>query len=619
MPPRSKSGAGAIRDIFRGARRQLDELAAANVPDPGPNEPRDGLRAGAWEGAPHDAMPPGCPVTVMGADAEGHVWCRNALGHPVMIEKWDMATIARLFAPQINYAFWAWPAWGKVKLQEGDTVREVLEVKRIERDKLFTCLANEASKKAMFDPHKQLRGRGGWKDGNGEFIWHSGRYLWKVKNGQLAAVRPGEHDGAQYTVQPETIIPWEGPIKPEESPARRILADLRTWNWERPWLDPVLVLGWIGTAFLGEAADVRPVLFTTGGKGVGKSTLHELLRYVLNRVMIQSANTTPAFIYQTIKHDTLPLLLDEVESKAGDRRGPELIELARIAYSGGNIGRGSQEGVPANYTMHSSFMFSAIIAPHMEVQDKSRMARLNLDKVAPGAKRFVVVRHEEDGRMILRQVMEGWQRFRDTLLPDWWNVLQPQGFDSRIIDTFGTLLAMADLLVGPEALEEMGLPVTEPTRLGEIIKDAISADLDEHVDKWQKCLNLLLMSQIDQLRNGKRPTVGGVMDELSSSPLEMDIKLARECLEAINLGCKAKGSLGDPGGGPYLAVPPDGPAIAKVFEHTEFLKGNWFDAMKQAPKTVVIRDRENGVVRINGISRRCLLVDMGAFHAFGKG
>jgi hypothetical protein len=31
------------------------------------------------------------------------VWCRSATGDLVMLEKWDMATITKLFSPVINW------------------------------------------------------------------------------------------------------------------------------------------------------------------------------------------------------------------------------------------------------------------------------------------------------------------------------------------------------------------------------------------------------------------------------------------------------------------------------------------------------------------------------------
>ena len=68
---------------------------------------------------------------------------------------------------------------------------EVPIVKRVERDKLFTCLGNEASKRPLFDPNRQHRGRGGWATSENQFIWHSGKHLWSIE--QPAAAVANEY------------------------------------------------------------------------------------------------------------------------------------------------------------------------------------------------------------------------------------------------------------------------------------------------------------------------------------------------------------------------------------------------------------------------------------------
>lgn len=618
----TKTGTGAIRDLWADARRNHDEIAQRNFDDPNPNFARDDIKPGQWEGAPHNAMPPGCPVQVVGLDAEGKVWCITATGDLRMIEKWDMATIANLFSPYINYAFWAWPAWSKGKMDKdtGEWI-ELPKVVRVERDKLFTCLANEAAKRPMFDPSKQHRGRGGWTNNSNEFFWHSGKYMWKMRGRDVVSVRPELHDGFLYTRQPDTIQPWLGPVSVKESPAQRILDDLRTWNWERPYLDPVLVLGFIVTCFMGGALKARPIIFTTGGAGVGKSTLHDLLKHVLENIVFSTVDTTAAGIYQRMKHDALPVMVDELESKPGSTKAQAVIDIARVAYSGGDIARGGADHEGTTFKMFSSFFFSAINRPPMSTADKTRMAVLNLAKLEakPGAGRHMLVKNDTDGRMILRQVMDGWNEFSKVLQPQWWDLLAEQKLDSRAIDTYGTLLAAANLVVGPETLEAIGLPLSDAAQLGDIIGEATRADRADHLDNWHKCLNHLLSSTIDQWRDGARPTVGGTMDGLLTGGLEIDLNWAKDRLQLVNLSARKKGELGDPATGPFLAVPADGPQLAKLFANTEWHQGVWHSALKQgvASKCVVI-SRDKAVMKINGTAMRCLLIDMAAFQKYAE-
>lgn len=621
----TKTGVAAVQDIWAAARRSHAEIKDFGLADPHPDLARDGIKAGQWEGAPHDTLPPQCPVEVIGRDSAQKVWCKSATGDLVMIEKWDMATISALFSPFINYCFWAWPAFGKEKVTDKDSgeVKEVLKVKRIERDKLFTCLSNEASKpgKPIFDPSKQHRGRGAWVTSNNEFIWHSGKYLWRSVNGRLQNVPPGQIEDYLYTRQAPIIEPWDGPVTPEQSPARRIFEELRSWNWERPYLDPILVLGWIATAFMGAANDVRPVIFTSGGFGTGKSTMQGLIRRVLKGIVFTAENTTAAGIYQQMRHDALPVMVDELESKPGSDTATNVIELARIAYSGGRAARGGSDHHGTTFTLYCPFFFSAINPPPMGNQDKSRMAVLNLARLTPrpGEGRPQFISSETDGRMILRQVMDGWPRYSTQARTWWWNLLAGlQGIDSRSIDTYGTLLAAAEMLVGPEALEECGLPVTDEARLAEVIHEATAAERAERLDNWHSCLNFLMACTIESWRDGKKPTIGGVMDDLYGDSLDVDLGGAQDKLELVNLTCKRKGYVGQPSDGPFLCVPPDGPQLNKLFMTTEFRQGVWNTALKQGPPNIVVRDRIRQVVKINGVVKRCLLIDMKAFTEYAE-
>lgn len=615
--PQTQTGNRAIRAIFADAQREaVDERTDYQTPDP--NEPRAGIKAGEWEGAPFDNMPPGCPVRVVGRDAEGLVYCISTTGHMRRIERWDMQALTDLFAPDLNSLMWAWPAYGKRKVWDEDSqqLKEVQVVNRVEKDKVMMCLINEAAKKPDFDPATQHRGRGGWADSQGRFIWHSGGWLWTVKPKgaatELERARPAQHDGYLYTRQAATVEPWAQPVAAEESPARRILEDLRTWNWQRAYLDPVLVLGWIATALMGGALKARPIVFTTGGAGVGKSRLQELVRSALEGVVITSVNTTAAGIYQRVKLDALPFMVDELEAKPGSTRAESVIELARVAYTGGDISRGGQDHEATTFTARNSFMFSAIIPPPMGPQDKTRMAILNLQQLErPGnSGRDLTLHPDTDGRMLLRQVMDGWSEFQTRLLPDWSKILSAQGMSARAIDTYGTLLAAAELLVGPDVLEEIGLPVTQEGELGAIVAAATEADRAENLEHWHRAIDTLYQSEIDGWREGIKPTIGSVAEQFRAD--EIDLKYARERLELVNLGVMPKGWAAA-NAGPVLAVPADGPKLKRIFGDTEFKQGGWYLALKQAPRGIVHPARK---VKIGGSTKHCLLVDLEAFDRF---
>ena len=622
----TQTGQRAIRAIFQDAERKIEDAPA--ILDPDPNELRNGIKPGQWDGYPSSRMPgpdTGNLVRVVGRDAEAKVYVITSTGHMRGVDKWDHARIVDIWAPYTNTLKFCWPAWGKVKVTDPDTqeVVEKLVVKRAERDPVIECLINEAARKPDFDPYTQHRGRGGWQDNQGNFIWHSGGWLWVSDGKKMERARPAEHDGFLYTRMQPTIEPWSEPVSEEESPARRILRDLVSWNWQRPFLDPILCLGWIATALMGGALKARPVVFTTGGAGVGKSTLHELIRSILAGAVTTSVNTTAAGIYQRAKLDSLPFMVDELESKAGSNRAEAVIELARVAYTGGDISRGGQDHEATTFTARNSFFFSAINAPPMGTQDKTRMALLNLARLDAknGIGRKVQLAIETDGRMILRQIMDGWQRFQGELLQYYWEELAAQGLDARAIDTFGTLLAAAELLVGREALEEAGLPAGEANRVGEMVAAATAVERSENLDNWHACFDRLLQSPIDAWRDGVKPTVGSVCELFRTG--EFDARGARERLELVGLGVIDKKAQGRDGRydayGPMLAIPGHGPMLSRVFADTDWHKGVWFSALKQGPTDIVVRELGNGQkVKINGSTLHCLLVDLEAFDRFAS-
>ncbi|YBV97541.1 hypothetical protein M1D80_11870 [Phyllobacteriaceae bacterium JZ32] len=622
----TQTGRRAIRAIFVDALSKLEEAQRLTfAPDPNepradPNDPEHLIRPGKWDGYPDNAMPPYCPFRVVGRDIDGTVYCVTATGHLRAVTRFDDITLADLAAPLTNDAMHAWPAWSKEKREVDELTGETKvippRVVRLETKTAARAIINEAARLPDFNPHDQHRGRGGWVNKHNDFVWHSGKYLWRSENKRLIAAAPTMYDGFLYTRQRPSIEPWQEAVSAEESPARRIVEDLRTWKWARPYLDPVLTLGWLVTALMGGALKARPIIFTTGGAGVGKSTLHELIKNVLTGAVFSSVDTTAAGIYQQVKQDSLPVMIDELESKANSMKAQSVIELARVAYSGGDISRGGQDHEGTLFTMRASFFFSAINPPPMKSQDKTRMAVMNLAALdrTDGIRRNIVVNQETDGRMILRQILDGWKRFNEELMPFYWGILHEQGLDSRAIDTFGTLLAAAELVIGADAMEQIGLPVAEPAALGEMIGAATALERSERIDNWHACLSHLLQSTIDAWKGGEKLTIGGVCEQLTDRDKPLDIIYARERLACANLGVRPAG---DPSNGYCLAVPKDGPMLKKIFAGEDWHNSVWWDALQQAPRHIVIRDAGNKQkIKINGDTKHCLLIDLQAFEDY---
>ncbi|MGR6465432.1 hypothetical protein [Rhizobium sp. PAMB 3182] len=625
--PKLQGGIQGIRAHFQDAMMAVS--ATAELVDPDPNLMRDGIKAGQWPGAPHNGMPPNCPVTVLGMKGDT-VYAISAIGELMEITRWDLPVLARLFAPYVNYLFWAWPAFGKAK--EDPATGETLppKVERIQRDQAQIAIIAEAGRKGLFDPQQNVRGRGGWK-AQDKFIWHSGKYLFsvdietdrenKAKSWKLQAAKPGEFDGYFYAQAADTLHPWQEPIGVNDSPAHKILQDLESWKWERPYLDPILFLGWMATAIMGGALDVRPILFTMGGAGTGKSTLHGILRAIFGGTLYSTANTTAAGIYQNIRQDSRPVAVDEFERKQNSSKEDSIIELARQSYSGAKGYRGGANGDGTEFELRSSFIFSAILHPKLGQQDRTRMIILNLNPLSKSGETRQPVIQDEWGRMLLRQVMDGFHDFYWHTLPKWRRVLaDPRlGWDARAIDTYGTVLAAAEMLVGEGGMITAGLP-QDPTVRGEarididhlvdMLEAATAAERADSLPKWQEVIEKIMEAKVEGYKSGVRQTVGEIIEQLERKDGEIvGIEDARARLCLIGLGLRPKN---DPCKGYALAIPQSSDALNRIFGDSEFNHGGWTLALRQAPEAIVPRDlsRKHKNVTINRVTKNVTLVDL---------
>ena len=613
-----QTGPRAIAAHFRDAMAELESRTA--LVDPDPSLPRGGIRPGQWPGNPHDAMPPDCPIQVLGM-MDGTVYVISATGELHPVTAWDHARLVTLFAPFTNYLYWAWPAFGKAGIDPETGEELPPRVKRVERDRAVTAIISEAGRRGIFDPSRNVRGRGGWVSAS-RLLWHSGDRLYmsdiRKRDAQgratefaLIHARPGELDGYFYKRGPATLAPWMEPVGIYDSPAHQLLADLTSWNWQRPTLDPLFILGWIATGFMGAALEVRPMVFTTGGAGVGKSTLHNLIRAIFGPVLFSTANTTAAGIYQAIGQDSRPVAVDEFESRAGSFKEQAIIELARQSYSGAKLYRGGANHEGVEFELRSPFMFSAIMHPPLAVQDKTRMAILNLRQLDKGHGRSPVI-PDVAGRQLLRQVMDGWEDFQRHILPKWRVVLHDVGLDARAIDTYGTLLAAAELLVGVEGLTDIGFPAGEPEKIVEMIRAATADEIADRQEKWQEVISTLLATTIDGWKGGTRQTVGQVIDDLRGHTDIGGIDEARRALALVGLGLKPPNRVCP---GWALHVPHAHARLAPVFDRTDYRAGGWRQALNQAPADVVLHDlpRNSRYIAISGDSLSCSVVDLDAY------
>lgn len=608
----ARKASRSIRATFADARQDI--AAQQEVNDPAPREARNGIEAGMWEGAPFDRLPPECPVVPLGVQGKLSFFI-DALGQFMSFDGMKPADLISLFRTTPNYVYWAWPR-KKLVSTDHDTGKQNFMVNGVEEKKAIMCLQKAAAGRGPFDPANRLRGRGAWRDEFGRLIWHSGDSLWLVENGKLLQSAPGEVSGVFYFRTAPIMTPWPEAVPAEESPAREIFKLLKTWSWGRPQLDPVIVLGSIGVMFMSGALKERPHTAVMGDFGTGKTALTNLIQSTIGDVLLRAENPTEAGVRQRMGLDALPVAIDEFEASEDNARVSKIIELSRIAYSGGTLLRGGSDHKGVEFTSRNAFFCGGINLPPMKPQDLSRFAILDTRKLK--VKGAAEPKAEKDwGRQVLRALMDAWPRF-PALLADWRGLLAEAGLTGRGTDTYGTLFAMAQLMLGEEDMEALGLDITEPARIGGIIAEATAEERALQGENWRECIDHLMGAPIEAIKGGSRPTIGGVTEELEkpyAHAPDYDLSIAREKIAMAGCGLISEADPSLPVGRVrwLLAVPPKGPLLAKMFQGTKWQQGVWFRALKQGPPDVVRSGARGKVVKINRAAERCLLIDLAAY------
>lgn len=631
----------ATNDVRAAVTRATRKISRVEFDDPEPGAPMtiEGVEVypGEWHGLSDEfGLPPGCPVQPLGLDAST-MFLQDQLGQFVEIPRKEMGQtlIQSLFGRRQNYLYWAWPSF---RPRKG---RELPEVGGWKPEKVRETLVSAAAERGPFNPVDRVRGLGAWRGRNGELVWNAGERLYhsnrkKTRRDKSVDYEPratGMVDGKFYTRRHDILEPWPEEVPSAGGPIEALLRALQTWNWERPEVDPILFLGWLASAIIGGALDWRSAIFVIAAKGAGKSELQKLAEAVMGEALVHAADATAASIYQHVRNDSLPVCVDELEAEADNRKGMGVVKQARLAASGGLILRGGANGTGTEFKARSSFFFSAINPPPLDPQDHSRMAILRLRPLKSDVTSKPTIDADVTGPMLLRRMMDGWERLPE-MLKAYQDVLRRAGHDQRGQDTFGTLLACAEIALGLEAAEAAGVPTVEADGA-----DWWGAQLpppEDRSDNWKQCLEYLLTAPVDDWRGYTHKTVGAFLRDIfeggqggldAGGELLLDdagVKKIQERLHSAGLGLVLKANSAPRQHGLMLAVPPNSQALARLFRDSKWAGapgvGGWENALRQAPETIVWRGpdaRKFNRVYISGVQSRCLLVRLGAFWSMG--
>lgn len=567
-----------------------EKLVSIGRGDPPPGGALDGIEPGRW--TPDEwGLPTGCPVLPLGTDS-GVYFFLDTIGQLRALKEseFGQAGLNSLFAGRHLWLYWAFP-----KRVDG-------EVKSWRPEKVREALMGACARKGAWNPFNRVRGRGLWKDRDGRLVLHCGDRLVTARGEEDL----GELEGNIYPTGPALPKPWPVALSGKRGPAARLLPHLASWEWARPGLDPVLLTGWIGAAFLGPALGNRPASYVLGDRATGKSSLHNDIKALMGDWLINTGDTTAAGIYQLLKFDGLPVAVDEFEAKADNRKAKAVVELMRLSFSGAPMNRGGDSHKGTQFHGRSAFNFSSINRPAMEPQDLSRLVFLNLKRLPEGKAKPIIPDHElaELGRKILRRLVDEWHRF-PAVLNAWREFLASIGHDGRGQDTFGTLMAVADLVIAEDAVElelEIGPNAESFESWRPLLAAANLAELEDTTENWRLCLTHLLSQRIEAWRGGTRHTVGEVLTEFweadATDANAITFAQARKLLEQTGLTIKKPATREEH----YtLFVPNQHTLLHTLFKDSkwqgELAAGTWTGALRQAPGDMW----NDGSARINGV------------------
>ena len=242
-------------------------------------------------------------------------------------------------------------------------------------------LMRECHQIGVYQPSR-IRGRGFWRNEDGELIAHFGDRLLPPR--EKTFVKPESYsngEGKIYVRLPRISGPSEKETMPVEE--SRILLDMftsRTWDDEASGF---LLAGWVALAPFSGALPWRPHIWLAGSSGSGKTTLIQRMMMPLlgGMGLYTEGATTEAGIRHALHADALPVIYDEAEqtTRQASSQIHGVLRLARSASSSGaRIFKGTQTGRGVSYEVTSMFVLSSVAVGLREDADKSRVTVLSL-------------------------------------------------------------------------------------------------------------------------------------------------------------------------------------------------------------------------------------------------
>ena len=468
---------------------------------------------------PHD-----CPVRCLGREGKTYYFldaCKHFIDTPV--REISRNLITALFGGEEYLIEW-WPDYIEVDGQW------VPSKHKWQHGALMPILVKTCQRMGAWNPKEKIRDVGGWREEDWTLVFHQGDLLYTSKIGEPKA-GIGLRGKLLYPAAPALPEPIRnvmveggedanGQWGPNDwakvqGPGARIMQTLVTWNFERPFNDPILILGDIVCAMLGGALEWRPMMCITGDSRTGKSSLLDGIKAIIGQgAYISSGNATRAAIATLIGNSTKPVILDEFERGDDDKVHAAITQFMTLSSSGETLDRGTPGAETHTFQARNCFILSAINLPTLRAQELNRIFTIDLKKLdhpvgprdpdAPGDTHKVwgsLSELTKIGRQLRGRLLDQWHRWRDTLRV-YQEELSLQGHDRRSADQFGSALAGYDLVMFDEIDEVRVRALVSWFKPKEVSETA------EVKGQGERCLDHMLEQTLGLTRGGPQQTLG---------------------------------------------------------------------------------------------------------------
>lgn len=341
------------------------------------------------------------------------------------------------------------------------------------------ALIADCEARGIFKPEGKVFGRGAHRPRHDEeaLVLHIGRRVLLANMPNARGERSGhivQHPAGMVRIAgKETFFPADDGLPPpaDERASAAEAEEVRTlferWNWAEPRAAPLLLFGWLAQAFICGWLEWRAHVWLPGPTASGKSSLQKIIRALLGEWVLSTADASEAGIRQILRNDTLPVSIDEAEPHDNPERVQQVMNLMKKASSGDRILRGGADHKGQEFTAQSCFLLSSVMHATLRGEDRNRIALLDMMKLPddPDPLELELAKWRRTGRRLHRRMIEGIGRFERTLAC-YKRAIGAQRYEGRWQDTYGTLLACADLLLYDYApddpIHEDIVPTDEP-------------------------------------------------------------------------------------------------------------------------------------------------------------